>query len=681
MSKIINRALLIEQIKRFWAIPALSALIYILAIYMPMRTEISDWWTMRRFIDIVIMGNALQLFNMVLTPVVAAFCTFGMFFNKKAATAFYSMPLSKNQLFATNALAGIILSVIPVLVFSLVLLLPIHVQDVAGNVNHLLYAVGTFRGAGGGSWSQTAAVPLTALPGGFVEGARANAFPVIFSLFMQMSLASIFYFAVAWLAFSMAGHGFVALCLVAVLPFVPTLAITFVQAVLQLFVYGFAGGFTTGIFVFDEFLAYHNPAVWSVFIRHGTLSRMEGIYIPALIYIVIAVALFAAAWFVSRARKTERTGNSVIFNPVKHVLVFVFSFIGMIIMGAIFYDTSMSIANMYVGFVVGFALAYIVAQMIAEKSFMVLGKMRYLPIFGGTAAGIYVVILIVTQFGLGFYVNRIPARDEVYAVFVTNWFVGSGITEEEWRRISVTDPHVIEATRTAHQKMLDGRRDLHEIPNIRRGLTYTSPQLDGTIRTRENLIFRYILNDGRVIQRQYTVTGDFIESAGLTEFLTSELVVLAPYVFFRIPEEIDHIVLSFSLPEFNPELGQYVWSRGDWERIIITNRAEINLALALIKQITMENAVEVRQSSPSIAEWEHREWLANDLMWMSPTMQPTLHMSLPNIPRVEESGRWSRLPWWNTPHLQGEAITRLLELIDEHGLGEREEREMRVIQY
>ncbi|MCL1863925.1 MAG: hypothetical protein FWF78_10205 [Defluviitaleaceae bacterium] len=641
MSSIINRALLIEQIKRFWAIPAFSTVAYMLLVYMPMRGN-DDWWTMRQLIDIVTMGPNFHLFIVVLTPVLAAFCTFGMFFNKKTATAFYSMPLSKNQLFATNVLAGIVLSLIPVLVFCLLLLLPISVHTGPAQDFHLT----TW------SWNPQNTMPISVLPGGVTPGAPVNTFPVIFSLFMQMSLVTVFYFAVAWLAFSLAGHGFVALCLVVVLPFVPMGLMMSAEGIGNLFVFGFNGLFQSS--QFSNFLAYHNPAAWGILIRPGVLSRVEAIYIPALIYIVIATALFACAWLVSHKRKPERTGNSVIFNPVRHVLVFLFSFASMLIMAIIFLGTSNNIANMYIGAVIGFVVGYVAAQMIAEKSFLVLGKMKCLPIFGGVAVGVYLAVILVTQFGLSFFVNRLPSRDEVYAVYVTGHHLfGGNVTDGEWRSISFTDPDVIEATLAAHQKILDGRGELHQIPDRigYRARTYAISQHDGTIRTRENLFFRYILNDGTVVSRQYSITGDFIQNAGLTEFLMSEAVVLAPFIALRDPSAISQIEIRFH------HRGDF----GNWSDIVhattITNAAEINIAMELISQVAMENVDETRRDM-FVRSFETP--VVTTSIWFNQTS------------RMRYDGGWSNLPWWSAPRIDGDAAIRLHELLIEHGLGEQE---------
>ncbi|MCL2200176.1 MAG: hypothetical protein FWB80_14790, partial [Defluviitaleaceae bacterium] len=397
----INKALFIEQLRRFWAIPALALVVLVVGVYMPLF-NVTDWVFSSRLNNILTMRHFLMLLVMVLTPVAAAFCTFGMFFNKKTATAFYSMPINKTQILLTNALAGIVLSLTPMLVFSL-LMLP-------------------YAGYAGSE---------------------------VFWLLFMLSIGSVFYFAVAWLAFSLAGHGFVALCLMVVIPFVPISLVWATEAIGSLFVFGFAGLFDMD--TQNLIFIYHTPAVWGQLFWDGVGGFERNVLFPAISYVVISLALFVAAFFISRARQVERTGDSVIFRPVKHVLIFLFSFMGMWFIGLIFFAFGRSTANMHVGLVVGFAISYMAAQMIAEKTFLIFGKLKYLPIYGGTAIGLYVFMLLFTQFGMGFYVNRIPSTANIYGVYVSNSFLHGGLSNEEWRLMAFTDAEAIESTRAAHR--------------------------------------------------------------------------------------------------------------------------------------------------------------------------------------------------------------------------------------
>ncbi|MCL1844206.1 MAG: hypothetical protein FWF79_10380 [Defluviitaleaceae bacterium] len=651
MSKFINKALLAEQLKRFWAISALAILCYVL-VYLPLMGDRDSWQLIRHLVDIVSMGHFGMLFIMVLTPVAAAFCTIGGgFFNRKASTAFYALPLNKRQLFITNALAGIILSLVPVLVFCLIMLLPVDIQDGAYGSRSIP-----------GEWPAVASslqehVPSVILPGGATEGAAINSFSVIGGLFLRMSVTAVFYFAVAWLAFSLAGHGFVALLIVAAMPFSIFGLLSLIEIIGPLFVFGFNSVLDTDRFTM--FFVYHNPAAWGMLLRAGgELTRTQAVILPYISYIAVSAALFAGAYFISRIRKPERTGNSVMFAPVKNVLVFIFALCAMMIMGLIFYATSESVSMLYIGFIVGFVIGYVIAQMIAEKTFHVLGKIKQLPIFAGIATGLYIAVLLVTQFGFGFYVNRIPAADEIYGVFVGDRWMVSNMDEDARRHAFITDPDAIRDMQEAHQLILDNISYLREVPRLQRGTVRREDNFTW-VTWRESRTFFYLLNNGRMVARHYYLPFDFIESSGIYNFLDSEAFVLSRYLPLAMPDMIMSIDLHFQTPHF------FTWgglaNEGHWgfdsrRAVTITNREDIDAVMEIAARAAVANAREERQNP----QWWH---VPAD----SPP-PPSVNMNIQwDRERMNEripSGIWS----WRTPHIRGEYVQMLETLLNERGI-------------
>ncbi|MCL1845157.1 MAG: hypothetical protein FWF77_04570 [Defluviitaleaceae bacterium] len=682
----INKALLVEQLKRFWAIPAIAALLFVLVVYIPALMP-NQWAALRNVVDIISFGNLYMLLIMVATPVAAAFCVFGSFFNKRAATAFYAMPLSKNQIFATNAAAGLILSVLPVLFFCVVLLLPMAFhQNIRDEFAAWEAAVSIAESGFGHMQAERLYqfVPQYHLPRSILpawhEYAPINSLPVIAGLFLRMLLATVFYFGVAWLAFSLAGHGFSAVVIVGVLPFLPTAARFLGEMAGLMYVFGFPS--LNPDMTIMMFLAYHNPAAWGLIIRHNFLPYGHAVIIPALIYIVLGAAIYAGAFFVSRARRPERTGMPVMFAPVKNVLIFLMSFLGMILLGSLFLTIDNSAVMMYVGFVAGFAIGYVGAQMIAEKSFHIGGKLRFFPRFAGVAAGIFVAMLLITQFGVGFYINRVPHEDEIAGVFVTNgWWLG-GIPDDEWARIAVSDPDFIAATREAHETILAARSELHNPPFFG-AATYVRELADGTFETRENLTIQYFLHNGRTVQRQYSITGDFINDAGLEAFLTRREVVLAPYTAFRMPEHIRGIALHFNTPivELGADGHVLVFESGR-NFVQITDPDEIAVLLEIIADGGVETATQMRRQRVRVRDVSHdermlREWLAeNPAGWEWEAVRATdaiADLIAPPSLRINFDINWFDAPMairtqgFHAPFVQGDAVLRIWEQVAEWG--------------
>ncbi|MCL1877692.1 MAG: hypothetical protein FWF80_02425 [Defluviitaleaceae bacterium] len=682
----INSALLGEQLKRFWAIPVISAVVFLLAVYLP-AVRGDHWDSLRHVVDIISMRTFYMQLILVATPVVSAFCVFGSFFNKRAATVFYSIPLTKNQVFVTNAAAGIILCALPIVFFSGVLLLPLALNQ-GFLETHAAYAeAGLLRYRVENVFSPQYHLPHAILPNGWIADAPINTLPIIGGLFLRMLLTSVFYFGVAWLAFSLAGHGFTALVIVGALPFVPTIAMAMVDGTGVMYVFGYDS--TTAFANQSLFLAYHNPAAWGTLLRGGALSHTQAVIIPVIIYIVLGAAIYAGAFFVSRARKPERVGTPVMFAPVKNVLVFLMSFSVMIFMGLMFLMIDYSVIMMHVGFVVGFAIGYAAAQMIAEKSFYIGGKLKFFAHFAGIAAAIYIAMLVATQFGLGFIINRVPSEDEIFGVYVTSGIWQGDILDEHWHRIVVSDPEFIAAAREAHQAILDGRRELHSLPNLHGASTYARISDDGTIYSREGIFFKYILHNGRTVTRHYSITGDFIAQSGLEEFLSRREFVLAPYVALRMPELIEGIGLHFDMPlpvthdedivDSAVVTPTHIDNR-DWRDVHITDREQMDIVLELVATSAVEAAAEARESRRhgyqpghfgQSSERAMREWRAQQAAgftvvpfpddWVRP---PSLHVSF--FIDHADSNFWHHR--WRAPFVQGEAVERIIALIDEWGL-------------
>jgi ABC-2 type transport system permease protein len=502
MSKLINKALLTEQLKRLWAIPALSFTALMLLVYLPL---VNDRGYGRLSLRTVLeMQNFFMLFVMVVTCVMAAFSVFRFFFNRRASTSFYAMPLNKTQLFSTNALAGIILSLLPIFAFCLVLLIPLDNSFSAYEYARLFEPV-------------------------------KNTPPAVLLLFLRMSLSAVFYFALAWLAFSLAGHGLIALLIVAVMPFVPLAFYGLLEVIGNMYVFGYYSmnfGTTYGFFI-----AYHTPVAWGILtsLGYGSFATMV---VPFITYTVLTLAFFAGAYFISRSRKPERTGDSVIFAPVKNVLIFLVAFLAQCILGMIFYAFNRDVVMMHVGFVLGFLIGYVIAQMIAEKSFHILEKIKYTPHFVAVAAGLYIFMLIFTQYGMGFFVNRVPHENQIYGVYASQ-SSPIDLSYESWQRFAITDPEAIAAVQEIHRLILNNKSEVRRVPNIETGI-FTG---------RQRFSIQYVLNNGRVVTRQYALTHNISSNELFENYFQSDAFLLAQHPGLRMPETLRSIHFNFTIED------------------------------------------------------------------------------------------------------------------------------------
>jgi len=213
-----------------------------------------------------------------------------------------------------------------------------------------------------------------------------------------------------------------------------------------------------------------------------------------------------------------------VFTALKNVLVFILSIVGMI-GGAIFMAVMLeSRVGFYIGGVLGFVLMYFIAQMIAEKSLNIFVlKAKFLIYFGGIMICMYVVMVLVTTFGMGFYVNRVPQAENVHSVsFQHQW--GRNVTG------FVTDGDIIARTIDIHNEILNSRSYLRRVHWESMGS-----------HNHQSFPITYILQDGTRIYRQYMVTQAFMERHGITDLLNAPAVVLARQPFFQNTEHITGI--------------------------------------------------------------------------------------------------------------------------------------------
>jgi len=530
MKSPINIPLLKEQLKRFWVIGVVPMLIYLLAVVIPLHNVNNPWNEAAQsnmMVSILSIAHPALLIMMVLAPFCAAMALYPYNFNGTATSTFYTFPVTKRQLFWTNFLAGKILIILPVLVLSLILLVPIYFNP---DMQTSIHDGETFY------WSHVT-LPLMLFPEWLAEGDVINTFGLVAGFFARMAIGVMFYFMVFLVAVSVAGNRVIAVLLSGALPFVAVAVHILALVTGALYVFGMSDAtiqnyllrtlvYTNPVLLFQVI----SPAVGGVARHNGIIEGTEGFSLISfvVIYIAIAVILLVVAYVCSLIRKHERTGDSIVFTALKNVLVFMLSMAGMI-GGAIFMMIIFTNrAGWYIGAVLGFVLVYFIAQMIAEKSFNIFAqKAKPLIYFGGIMICIYVAMVLFTTFGMGFYMNRVPQDVDVHGVsFQHQW--GRDVTAV------VTDNEIIARAIDIHNEILSHRSYLRRA------------QWDSMSGGLNNQSFpiTYILQDGTRIYRMYTLSHAFMERYNIHDLLSEPAVLLAREPFFQNPERRSSINMT-----------------------------------------------------------------------------------------------------------------------------------------
>lgn len=553
----INKALLTEQLKRFWMVSALGCLVYFLLVFVLIYGTANEFAQTRQLVDILAMQNPLPGMIAVVLAVAAAASVFSMLFSRKVSTVFYSFPLNRRQLLSTNALAGIILCLVPVLFVSLLLLIPVpHAASMPWSVPEGIGIPTQVH------W------PSFAFPSGLYATETINTFPVVALFFLRLVILTLFYFGLCWLAFSLAGNVIIGLLTVVFANILPT-GLTFLMgAIGHQYIFGI--DFANLTQVVRYVLALSNALAWP-FVFEGA----NWIW-PYLYYSGLALVFFGGAFCISRIRKTERTGNSIMFSPVKNVLIFLVSTSFMVVIGSIVWEFTRTPVGLHVGFVLGFALGFVIAQMIAEKSFLIGRKLKYLLHFGGTAVVMYAMMLFVTQVGLSPIVNRVPAREEVVGVLVDRWGRWRTAGDED---IFVRNPQVIDMTIAAHRGVLDNRGAL-DVAAWRRAMPHNRYQryFDRGIMPPRNIVFTYLLANGRELTRTYALSESFMTQFSIDAILSHRDMILSRHTIFNHPELVMGIEFRY-MPEGTWD--DDYWMRGHWGMDVIRVHDPAHIAILM----------------------------------------------------------------------------------------------------
>lgn len=148
---------------------------------------------------------------------------------------------------------------------------------------------------------------------------------------------------------------------------------------------------------------------------------------PIIWWIVFTVGLLFASIFMYNRRKSEVTGKSFAFKPMKFILLIIIPLIAGMIMGSIF-NVFVNLNILYlIGFILGSFAAFAIVQIIIARGFKSFAKS--LIIYGSTVVG-FAVLFIITCTGLFGYESRLPDADkidEAYIAVSPNLYSGSSL--------------------------------------------------------------------------------------------------------------------------------------------------------------------------------------------------------------------------------------------------------------
>jgi hypothetical protein len=503
--------LLREQLKRFWYLALVQMALYGIILLTVYSDAISG---PRQMLNVLQMSHIIIPMAMLFFPFFAVSAMFTYLFRVQSADVTHSLPYTRTQLFCTNVLTGLILMIVPLLLFCVFCLNPVYMPGSLGRI-----------------------------------GTPLNPFGDIALFFGRMLLALVFYYAVYLVCVMASGNIIMFIVAGGALPFLPiTLHIVW-QFLKSFFLTGYdvSSHLNAGL---AEKLFISNP-IFMMFQIQGGIDMNPYI----ITYGITALVLCVLAFFLYRLRRLERAGETLVFTPAKNALVF---FLASAVSAALTFTAIALLAEfagIYIAndfailllFALFFVVFYYLGHMMMERTIHVKSKRKLLKWFAAVLGGILVVGYFFTITGIGS--SFVPKFSDVEAVYT-----GGASFNNIPDGTIISDSNIIDGVINAHKALLKDKGTLREAG------FYGGFNSSGLSRKYGHLSREYIayfLTDGAAVTSAYVIPASLYESSGLNSLHAEETVALTQYLGNKArlePEDLGAI--SLSIPgRFDGSLG------------------------------------------------------------------------------------------------------------------------------
>ena len=419
----ISLPLIKENMRRFWAIPVISFLVYFLSGVFPILMTYNHINDIADYIDMSLTNQ--QPFYMMahlLVPVIAAVVLYRYLQSSGSAAVMHALPFTRAKLFNSNFLSGLLMCTVPIQLNGIILLIiskPVYEQ-----------------------WYEDDMLTSTTIDL-FTRGAVLNWIGV--SLLTVIVLYSISVFTGI-----VTGNMFIHMLASYFFIFVVTALYGVLYMYFEMYLYGFSASGQ-----FETICLAISP--------YTQILATEGYFtlIPVLYYVGTFIAMYVLAAVLYSKRKLERASDSLVFDFMKPIICYIIAFLGMTLFGAYFFALGdQSFAYMYAGFAAGAVIFFIIGQMIIQKT------PRVFHLASLKSFGIYAVISVLfiasVNFDLTGFENRTPAPETITNATYDGGF-GNDLTNGGFGDYTLQDPENLAALAAFHSSILENRTRFEEL--------------------------------------------------------------------------------------------------------------------------------------------------------------------------------------------------------------------------
>ena len=460
-----GKALGIENLRRFWPVPAIGFLIYFLSGVFPILLHYKNLKYISGYIQMSLENE--QPFFMaahLFLPVIAAVLVFRYLHGTSSVAVMHAMPFDRPTLFFSNFLSGLALCLSPVLVNGLILLCS------AKPVNQ----------------TQTEFDELTGSSAKITVNLFSHA--AVGSWIFESLLIILFIFAIAVFAGMVTGNS--------LMHFFTALGLNFAAPVLYGTVLNYFDTYLFGFYIGEDYsktLLSLSPFLRTI-MRGNTFS-------PLLCagYLLVCFLVIAAALFLYRKRALEKCGSSLVFRFMETFVSFLITFFALSLFGYYFATLGDGLLYRYAGYVSGAVIGFLLSQMLVKKTAHIFNR-NSLKRFSLYSC-IFAVFFCCLIFDVTGYEKRIPAAENIASVELTPDFLdidrGSYVEDEGYFRVSPNQFAEKENVQTLlhfHEQLLADRA------------SYENAGSDPDVNlAMSNVTFFYQLENGHTMVREYFV--------------------------------------------------------------------------------------------------------------------------------------------------------------------------------
>ncbi|MBE5812159.1 MAG: ABC transporter permease [Clostridiales bacterium] len=411
MKSIFKKSILLNNLLKFWWVPALSTILMFLAVpFTVLERNVESLVKYERYIAMSsILPQALIIIAFLAVIIGALVLRYMQ--TSKSVTLLHSMPFTRLQLYASNWLSGFILLIIPIIA-NFLILISLFVFTKYGQIMQIEIL-----------WKWLAIVSMTSI--------SLYSITVMVGCFTGSSIAQMVF--------------------TYILNFLPVAAIAGVYYTLLGMLYGLRLNFDDTLI---ENVAKIMP-ITQMFDAYSWKAEMIGKV--AIINLVIVILSLVIGYFVYKFRNLEKAGDVIsngVLKPIfKYGVTVCTMVLGTVYVKMLFNEFDIN----FLWYIVFALIGYVVAQMLLIKSFRIL---KYWKGFVGYVAVLGLLVLGIKLDVIG-YETRVPNVDDVEMAVVDYYYSSKYFREDDVEKNAdiniLKEKSNIEKVTKLHQYLINNR--------------------------------------------------------------------------------------------------------------------------------------------------------------------------------------------------------------------------------